>query len=66
MLFNDREYNPLEVIFKYSLESPINTDTLNMVQHELNKGGIVAETTDECKSVLHLLIELQKEYYGKK
>lgn len=65
MIFNKSIYNPLETIFKYNLVIPT-PEALSVVQHELFKAGIVPETADEFQQVLNLLVETEREYYGKK
>lgn len=65
MILNCSDYNPLEFLFKYDLSAK-SVDVCNVVQHELYKAGIVPETGDEFNTVLNLLIELEKKFYGKK
>lgn len=65
MILNCSDYNPLESLFKYDL-SVKSVDVCNIVQYELYKAGVVPETGDEFNTVLNLLIELEKKFYGKK
>lgn len=65
MILNCSDYNPLSFLFKYDLSNK-SVDVLNVVQHELFKAGIVPETGEEFSTVLDLLIELEKKFYGKK
>lgn len=65
MILSDRGYNPLHIIFKYDLTNPT-AEALSVIQHELFKGGVVAESAEEFGQVLALLIETENKFYGKK
>jgi len=65
MILNYTEYNPLKTLFKYDLSEP-SVDTLNLIQYELFKGGVVPETPEEFGIVLNMLVETEKAFYGKK
>lgn len=66
MIFNDRIYNPLEVIFQVLPDNYIGLTTgiMDIIQKELFKAGVVPETGEEFTQVVELLIELKKEFNG--
>lgn len=66
MILNESTYNPLPVILTLEYKN-ITTTTLDIIQSELFKGGVVPETAEEFTVVYNMLLELlKKEYYGKK
>lgn len=67
MIITESVYNPLEEIFKQELEAKyLTTETLDIVQRELFKAGIVPENAQEFTKVISLLNKVKKEAYGEK
>lgn len=66
MIINQSDYNPLQEIFKYKLDKDdLTVNTLNTVQRELFKAGVIPEDILEFDKVLGLLQELARRYHGK-
>jgi hypothetical protein len=62
MIINKSDYNPMPVLVPIITQVRVLTPMeLDLIQHELFKGGIVPEDGDEFKQTLTCLIETIKE-----